>query len=271
MDCREELPGSVDVHADETNVKSADEVLRIALDIAEHILENGGEIRRVENTIERIGHALGAVHVEAFAVTTLITASVRMQDGSYSQQMRRVKNTDINLYRVEALNSISRELCSGEINIDEAHRKIACVSHAHQIKRWAMSAGHAMIAVGFVLYFGGNWRDALVAAVIGIVIMLIKSDAGGEFGAVSLTVLRSFLAGGAAILSTRLGIGSDAGIIMIGTIMLMTPGVAVGTSLGDMLGKNIISGTMRLAQAVIQTVVIALGYALAILVMGGTV
>ncbi len=261
---------SADIPAVAENVKSADEVLRIALDISEHILENGGEVSRVENTIERIGYALGAVHVEAFAVTTLITASVRMQDGSYSQQMRRVKNTDINLYRVEALNGISRELCSGEIDIDEAHRKIARVSHAHQIKKWAMSAGHAMIAIGFVLYFGGCLRDALVAAIIGTLIMLIKSDAGGEFGAVSITVLRSFFAGVAAILSSRLGIGSDAGLIMIGTIMLMTPGVAVGTSLGDMLGKNIISGTMRLAQAIIQTVVIALGYALAILVMGGT-
>lgn len=88
MDAEKTVSG-VSPAADE---KAADEVLRLALDIAEHILENGGEISRVENTIERIGYALGAAHVEAFAVTTLITASVRMKDGAYSQQMRRVKN-----------------------------------------------------------------------------------------------------------------------------------------------------------------------------------
>ena len=57
---------------------------------------------------------------------------------------------------------------------------------------------------------------------------------------------------------------------MIGTIMLLIPGMAVGTSIGDMLGKNIISGTMRLAQALIQAVVIALCYSAAILLLGGT-
>ena len=105
--------------------KSADEILRLALDIAEHILQNGGEITRVENT----GYALGAVHVESFAVTTLITASVRMKDGSYSQQMRRVKNTEINLLRVEELNRISRDICSGAIDMETAHSRVAAVKH----------------------------------------------------------------------------------------------------------------------------------------------
>ena len=114
-------------------------MLRLALDIAEHILENGGEISRVENTIERIGYALGAAHVEAFAVTTLITASVRMKDGAYSQQMRRVKNTSVNLYRVEELNRISRELCSGVIDMDAAHSLVDAVAHSHQTKRWLIS------------------------------------------------------------------------------------------------------------------------------------
>lgn len=249
--------------------KSADEILRLALDIAEHILQNGGEITRVENTVERIGYALGAVHVESFAVTTLITASVRMKDGSYSQQMRRVKNTEINLLRVEELNRISRDICSGAIDMETAHSRVAAVKHMHPVKRWMLSIGHAMAAIGFVLYFGGSWRDALVSGFIGIVMMFIHAGINESFNTVSQTALRSFLAGIAAIVFTRLGIGTNASSIMIGTIMLLIPGMAVGTSIGDMLGKNIISGTMRLAQAVIQAVVIALGYAAAILIMGG--
>lgn len=248
---------------------SADDVLRLALDIAEHILENGGEISRVENTIERIGYALGAAHVESFAVTTLITASMRMKNGSYSQQMRRVKNTDVNLYRVEKLNAVSRDICSGAIDIETAHKQIAEVKHSHQFKRWVMSLGHAMIAIGFVLYFGGNFRDGLVAALIGVPMMFIHGGPDGAFNTVSQTALRSFAAGAAAIILTRVGIGTNASSIMIGTIMLMIPGMAVGTSIGDMLGKNIISGTMRLTQAITQAVIIALGYAAAILVMGG--
>lgn len=266
MDAEKTVSG-VSPAADE---KAADEVLRLALDIAEHILENGGEISRVENTIERIGYALGAAHVEAFAVTTLITASVRMKDGAYSQQMRRVKNTSVNLYRVEELNRISRELCSGVIDMDAAHSLVDAVAHSHQTKRWLIIIGCGATAAGFVLYFGGNWKDALISSVIGVLMMLIPCDPSGAFNAVTQTAVRSFLAGVAAILSVRAGFGCDAGSIMIGTIMLLIPGMAVGTSIGDMLGKNIISGTMRLAQALIQAVVIALGYSAAILLLGGT-
>ena len=145
MDAEKTVSG-VSPAADE---KAADEVLRLALDIAEHILENGGEMSRVENTIERIGYALGAAHVEAFAVTTLITASVRMKDGAYSQQMRRVKNTSVNLYRVEELNRISRELCSGVIDMDAAHSLVDAVAHSHQTKRWLIIIGCAATAAGF--------------------------------------------------------------------------------------------------------------------------
>ena len=59
----------------------ADIVLCTALDIGEHLLKNGAEVSRVEDTIERICFAYGAARVEAFAITTLIVASVRMQNG----------------------------------------------------------------------------------------------------------------------------------------------------------------------------------------------
>ena len=141
--------------------KSADEILRLALDIAEHILQNGGEITRVENT----GYALGAVHVESFAVTTLITASVRMKDGSYSQQMRRVKNTEINLLRVEELNRISRDICSGAIDMETAHSRVAAVKHMHPVKRWMLSIGHSMADLCCILAEAGvtHWFPALSA------------------------------------------------------------------------------------------------------------
>ena len=261
--------GSRAVDAPTQYSNRADDVLRTALDIGEHILENGGEISRVENTIERIGYALGAIHVEAFAVTTLIAASVRMKDGSYAQQMRRVKNTDVNLYRVEELNRISRELCSGSIDIIEAQEKISHVNHSHELNKYMITLGRALICGGFVLFFGGTWRDALVSSVIGALMSLVSGGPSEAFNAVSQTAARSFLAGIASILCVRAGIGDNADLIMIGTIMLLIPGMAVGTSIGDMLGKNIISGTMRLAQALIQAVVIALGYSAAILLLGG--
>ena len=63
---------------DESNAESfADIVLCTALDIGEHLLKNGAEVSRVEDTIERICFAYGAAHVESFSITTLIVANAR--------------------------------------------------------------------------------------------------------------------------------------------------------------------------------------------------
>jgi uncharacterized membrane protein YjjP (DUF1212 family) len=65
----------------DTSTRSfADQLLCLALDVGEGVLKNGGEVHRVEDTVERICHAYGASHVEVFAITTLILASVRMED-----------------------------------------------------------------------------------------------------------------------------------------------------------------------------------------------
>ena len=56
----------------------AGSVLAIALDVGAELLRAGGEIHRVEDTVTRICRAYGAEAVEVFAITSLITAEVRM-------------------------------------------------------------------------------------------------------------------------------------------------------------------------------------------------
>ena len=56
-------------------VPSADNILRIALDVAEGTLKCGGSISRVEETVTRICQAYGAIHVESFAIVSMFAAS----------------------------------------------------------------------------------------------------------------------------------------------------------------------------------------------------
>ena len=72
-------------------------MLCLALDIGEGMLKCGAEINRVEDTIERICTAYGAVHIEIFAIPSVIIAAIRMANGDYSSQVRRVKKIENNL------------------------------------------------------------------------------------------------------------------------------------------------------------------------------
>ena len=89
-----------------------EDLLCLALDVGEGMLKNGAEVGRVEDTIERICKAYGAAHVEVFTIISVINAAVRMPDGSYSMQLRRVKSIDSNFSTLEKLNALSRKICS---------------------------------------------------------------------------------------------------------------------------------------------------------------
>ena len=89
----------------------ADYLLCLALDVGEALLKNGAEISRVEDTIERICRAYGAKHIEVFSIISCINAAIRMPDGSYSFQMRRVKSISNNLDALERMNALSRDVC----------------------------------------------------------------------------------------------------------------------------------------------------------------
>ena len=92
-----------DISAPEGNEEAvptdAGTVLAIAMDVGAETLRVGGEIHRVEDTVTRICLAYGAEAVEVFAITSLITAEVRMPDGTYATHNRRVPVCKLNWNR----------------------------------------------------------------------------------------------------------------------------------------------------------------------------
>ncbi len=250
---------------DESNAESyADIVLCTALDIGEHLLKNGAEVSRVEDTIERICFAYGAAHVESFAITTLIVASVRMKDGEFSEQMRHVKSSTMNLYRVEKLNNISREICQDHISIAEARAKIEKYKRSRPYPEYIQILGQISVVFGFTLFFGGNWRDGVAAGMIALAVALVSLiDLPFNKGNLQV-IVRSFVAGALSELSVNIGFAQNLDCVLIGTIMMLIPGLALGTAVYDMFNGNLISGMMRALQCLVVAVFIALGYAAAL-------
>jgi uncharacterized membrane protein YjjP (DUF1212 family) len=74
------------------------------------------------------------------------------------------------------------------------------------------------------------------------------------------SLISSFAAGILSVLCVKVGFGHHVDKIIIGTIMLEIPGLSFGNALRDLLCGDTLAGTMRLIQAILQTLMIALGY-----------
>lgn len=247
----------------------ADNILRIALDIGEGLLKSGAEIRRVEITIEMICKAYGAAHVEVFSINCLIVGAVRMTDGSYSSQNRRITNVANHLLCLERYNALSRKICVETPDFDVVDKEIRKIKKKRIYPLYLTLIGHILAAGGFAVFFGGSLRDCAAAAIIGVFVALLDRLPIYHLNDVTKTLLTSFAAGLLSCTLVIIGVGENMDMVAIGTIMLLIPGLSLGNAMRDLLGGDTLAGTLKVVQACINAVVIAIGYAMAILLLGG--
>ena len=248
---------------------SAEYILCKALDIGESILKCGGEPHRIEDTIERICGAYGAEHTDVFALPSLIIAGVRMADGKTFSQVRRVYKTANNMYRLELMNDISRKICEGKLSLVDIDKEINKAMEAKPFNRYLALFGGVLGAGGFAVFFGGTFYDALAAALAGLVVSAFNMHKV-KFGShLFYTIAVSFIGALTGLTLFKLGLGDNIDMIMIGTIMLLIPGLAFGNAVRDLLFGDTISGIIQLVQAILVAVMVAFGFIAAIMIFGG--
>ena len=246
-----------------------DYLLCLALDIGETMMKNGAEIHRVEDTVERLCKAYGAVHTEIFAIPTMIIAAVRMEDGSYSSQLRTVKGTSNNMHMVEIFNDISRLACTNTPPLPELDAMIKTSKKRKTYPYWLVVIGSALVTGAFCVYFGGTWRDALAAAFIGAILALSEKIPTGTVNDFAKITLQSFLGGAMACIFVWLGVGQSADKVIMGSIMYAVPGLTLGIAMRDLFYGDYIAGSLKVIQALLIALMIALGYFLAMLAFRG--
>ena len=244
----------------------SDYLLCLALDVGEGLLRNGAEVGRVEDTIERICYAYGAEHVEVFSIISFINAAVRMPDGSYSSQLRRVKNTANNLGKLENYNALSREVCRDKPALDVFDQKLKEIKKTKTYPKSAIILAYAIGAISFSCFFGGNLRDAAVSFVLGLIIGLVSTCSPPQLTEIAKTAISAFLTFLLAEVSMMWGIGSNEGAIITGVVMLLVPGVLFGTAMRDIFCGDLLAGSLKILQALLIALMIAFGYVAAALV-----
>ena len=247
----------------------AEYLLCLALDVGEGMLKNGGDVNRVEDTIERICRAYGAEHVEVFTIISVINAAIRMPDGSYSSQLRRVKSTSNNLGKLERLNALSREICKEKPELSDFDARLRDLKKTAEYPAKLIYAVSGIAAGTFTMLFGGGFVDALVSMLIGIIITLIDVRFKDRLNIMARVVLSTFIATIMSGFAVRaFGIAQSHDTIMSGVIMLLVPGMAFGTAMRDLFYGDLIAGALKTLQAVLTSLMIAFGYVLAMNVYG---
>jgi len=247
-----------------------EELLSCALDIGEQMLISGAEVGRVEAAIRYICTAYGCRRTDVFTITSSIVLSVEDREGIHGTQTRRITATKTNLTRLHRLNDLSRRICRETPDYAAVRAELAQIQNTPAFPLWAEALASGLIGCAFAIFFGGNFADGLVAAVLGCGLRLCTwLLQKASMNAIFTNVVAAFLLSLSAIVSVRLGIGQDANKIIIGNIMLLIPGIALTNSLRDLISGDIMTGLLRFLDAVLVAAAIAAGYILAAQLLGG--
>lgn len=247
---------------------TADTLLCCALDVAGLTLKCGGEIHRVEETVSRICYSYGAQHVEVSSITSLIHATVRMPNGEFSAQMRRIDVGANDFGQLEQCNALSRRICRELPDYSAIQAEVRAIKSRQHAPLWQDLLGAMLTIGGFAVFFGGSLYDGVAAAAIGLLMALFGRYAMPFANHFARTLLLSILGGVLSYGSVAIGFGDNVDKVMIGTIMYVIPGLALGTALRDLLSDDTLSGVLRLFRSLLIAVTIALGYTAGIYLYG---
>ena len=272
----------------ETVLEQSRRALELVTRIGEVLLKNGGEIFRVQQTMQLVAKAYGIPGFQVYVLANglfvsmqeegrTITRPVESGDAAgqehligqehlasqahLASQVRYVPLSSVHLGRVAAVNNLSREIVAQKYTVEEASRKIEQIdklpftSNAMQTLMSGLGAG------AFCILFGGSLLDSAAAFLSGLVlwIFVLFLTARGA-NKIMVNILASALVTAMGVLFFHLfSFGDSMDMIVIGSIVPLLPGVPLTNSIRDYLNGDYLSGTIRMIDAVLVACCIALG------------
>ena len=227
---------------------------------------SGAETFRVEESIIRVLKTYG-YEAEVFAIPNCLTVSIITRSGQPMTRMRRIGSHGNDLDAVEKYANLSRSLCtlSPSPTPEEIMNMLQYVQqHRRNYSLPMQIIGFFLSGFGFCFTFGGTFADALVAGLCGLVVLCVDSYMD-RLNATQFfrTIIASFCMTMAAYLLHCHGIGHNVDATIIGTLMLLVPGLLFTNAMRDIMYGDTNSGTNRVVQVLLIAVAIALGAAAA--------
>ena len=238
--------------------------LGLATEAGHILLENGAEIRRVEETIRHIATAYGVEDESFFVLSNGIIAT-----GQHYARAEFIPIRGTQLSRVVEVNQLSREVSADSpMPLDELEARLHAIRQSPPKPWWELVLGTALGVSSFCILFGGSFVDAGITFAAGLLLGLFMTFVGSRMTRIFGNLLGGLLSGLLCLLAVRLGLGRHLPNMIIGTIIALVPGVPFTNGMRDIADEDYLAGTTRLLDAFLVFLCIAFGVALAFVVDG---
>jgi uncharacterized membrane protein YjjP (DUF1212 family) len=214
------------------------------------ILENGGETIRVEETMVRMALAGGGHTADVFAIPQGIFCTINEGTQTHTRVVR-IHNRGFNLAKVLEVNRISRQLSGGILTVETAYNELLKVDglprrYVTGIRLLAGAIGSA----SFSFLLGAHMGSVFVAGMTGLLVMLVMELMQKKEVLYFIALAMAGVTTAVANLVVKwFWPAAELDLAIIGSIMVLTPGLAITTSVRDALFEDLVSASIRGVEA----------------------
>lgn len=243
------------------------ERMKFILEMGEILLSNGAEIFRVEETMDHLASFYQISHVDAYVLSNGIFITAEIEGKDYFAKVKHIPISSIHLGIVTEVNDLSREICAGKYTLEEARAQLEHIKRQPPQRKCVQILAAGIGSGCFCYLFQANFMECLatfvIAALLYIFVLymeprkvskIVINIAGGALITVASVVISTLFAPYA--LSTNM--------MIIGSILPLIPGVAFTNAIRDIASSDYISGMVRMLDALLIFVYIAVGVGLAL-------
>lgn len=238
----------------------AHRILSIATLAGTIILENGGEVYRAEDTVTRICQSREDINdVDVFATPNVLFVSFNFM-GNVVTNIKRAKNPNINLDKLEMINEFSRNFVSNNMDLTIAKEELVRIKNKKNQSRLERIVPGTVASSAFSIMLGGGINEFIATAIASFFMLLILEKLKDyKLTFFINTFAGAFLAASFAYVTVLLNITNNIDTVTIAAIMTLVPGVSLTNAMRDSLSGDFVSGLTRLMEAVVIALAIVFG------------
>ncbi|MDO5713186.1 MAG: threonine/serine exporter family protein [Tissierellia bacterium] len=242
------------------NKREARDIMALAISVGQMLLENGAEIYRAEDTVQRICESRDNLYdVDVFGLTSAIFVSLEYESETINM-FKTVGGSSINLEKIHILNDFSRRFVTENMSTKRARVFLKSLNRKSPRSLFFRTIFAGVASGFFSILFGASPLDFIATYLIAMIVYFtIVKISKYQMTFFIENFIGAFLSSSLALISVTLGLGKSLDTIIIGVIMLLVPGVAITNAVRDIMSGDFLSGLIGLTKAVFAALAIALG------------
>ena len=250
--------------------KYIEEILEFCVSLSRNMVISGANLERVHLANEFICKSYCLKDVSVYLLSTHISLSAYDSEGNYASRQASIPAAGINLERLRSLNQLSYKIAEITPNPKVLNQMLSRAMQVRDYSDWIVLIARIVSMSCLSFMFGGSFNDLIAVAVVTALIhFLMTAFEHSGLDRLVINALTMWIATSAAIFFVYTGVGSNLAAILITVSMIVIPGIPLVNAMRNLLCGHEINGILQMLKIFIETMALAMGIFVAMVISGG--